>query len=484
LDWDHQQLHVVEAVAGIGEMRIRRAVVWEEPWTTNPAEAEKQGRLLKQRLQEAGISPAPVLACLGRDRVIFKDIRHPPVPETEEAAVVRFQATKELTEPPDQVVIDYLPNVGSGAGPERRALAAIVRREWLTQYQEICKAANLKLLGLTPRPFGLAAALRASAGSPAHPVAVLTLAQQWAEMAVVQGDHLIFSRSLAIGDSLAAEVRRNLAVCAGQAHQPVQTIYLAGAEEHAALRQRLEELPDVTVVPFDPFGGRTGLELPTSDRGGFLGAVGLLHARAKGLPLNFVHPRQVQEQRDPFKRRLIWAAALGAAVLLGVFGFGRYRLSLVAREVEVQTHANEDLDRDLTILEEDAKRIKALSDWNETAVVWLDELYDLTDRLGDPNALRLTQLNADAPLRTGKEKDKHAAKMTLRGVLKDDPKLVDRLSERMTEDGHYRVDPRSVVANDGSDKSTFPLQFTIPRVDVDKVEPSGYTRRLPVPQDR
>src|SRR5581483_6435096 len=104
--------------------RIQRAEVWAQPHSPNVALAEDLGKWLKLKLKEAGIAPAPVLACIGRDRVILKDLRYPPVPPADEAGVIRFQAVKELTDPPNEVVIDYAP-VPNG-GSERRAFALII----------------------------------------------------------------------------------------------------------------------------------------------------------------------------------------------------------------------------------------------------------------------------------------------------------------------------------------------------------------------
>jgi Tfp pilus assembly PilM family ATPase len=110
-----------------GSVRIQRVESWNQTSTPNLGQAEELGRWLRDRLKEKGIAPAPVLACVGRDRVILKDFRYPDVPPSEEAAVIRFQAVKELTEPIDEVIIDYTPAGPPGSG-ERRALVPIIRR--------------------------------------------------------------------------------------------------------------------------------------------------------------------------------------------------------------------------------------------------------------------------------------------------------------------------------------------------------------------
>ncbi len=498
LDWDHQQLHLVAATVSGGGVRIQQAQVWQEEHVPNLSEAEALGRVLRERMKEAGIPPAPVLACIGRDRVILKEIRYPAVPEAEEPAVVRFQAVKELTEPPDEVVIDYT-NMGDVAATgERRALALIARRDLVEAYQRVVQAAGLKLAGLTPRPFGMAACLRRlastsvrnpaadAAGSPLvrlprdAAVAILALGERWAEFCVARGDALVFARSLPVGPNVAGEVRRNLAVYAGQAPpQPIRAVYVAGGREHAVLRERLQDLIEVPVHSFDPFAGVERPNLPLGGRGAFTGAVGLLHARAdrQELPINFVRPKQPKAQSDPNKRRLVLAVFVAGILLLAGIGFCYAQLAILDRNLADEAYANSNLDRRLLELDEDAKRLKALGDWVDGGVNCLDELYDLTDRFPEPNTVRLTQLSFDRLTRTAKEK--HAGTMTLKGITTaSEP--VDRLLSRIDGDGHYRVGPKEAGPNRGGIDRNFGQQFTT-KVDVEKVPPSRYSRRLPDP---
>ena len=286
-------------------MKFQRALVWQEEKTPNPAEAEELGRLLRDRLKSAGIAPAPVLACVGRDRVILKDLHFPAVPPGEEAAVVRFQAVKELSDAPEDVVIDYVGTSAPGAS-EQNVLALIVRREVLSTYQKLCHAAGLKLAALTPRVFGTAAGLRKTAGAGDDAdgaVAAAVIGERWAEFCVVRGQAPVLARSMGVGPGLAGEVRRNLMVYAGQAGRPpIRALKIAGGGQE--LRERLGELLDVPIQEFDPFAGAVGLDVPPGSRGAFAGAAGLLFARAesRGLPINFVQPRQPKPPSDPKNR--------------------------------------------------------------------------------------------------------------------------------------------------------------------------------------
>jgi Tfp pilus assembly PilM family ATPase len=480
LDWDQNQLHVVEGTVRGHSVAIRRAAVWNQEHAPNPAEAEAQGRLLRERLREAGIAPAPVLACVGRDRVILKDVRYPAVPEAEEPALVRFQAAKELTDAPDEVVIDYTP-VGDRPGTgEYRALALVLRRELLAAYQALCQAAGLKLAGLTPRPFGLAACVRRAMGGRSQPpapeladgaVAVMVSGERWAEFCMLRGQALLLARPLTPGAGLAAQVRRNLAVHAGQApQQPVRALYLAGPGS-GELREQLAGVLDLPLHPLDPFAGASDSGLPAGERGSFAGAAGLLLAKAEpgGLPVNFVQPRQPAPPRNPYRTRIL-AGLAGAVALFALLIVGALHLSAnYQRELTQLEDERAALDEQLAAAQADGQFLKALDEWD--GPVMLDELYEIAARIPDIRALRVRRLSAEPQARSAKSP--YAARVTLEGDLVDGSKgrdPVDQLVAEIGREGYYSLEAPRVNGN----------QFTL-TIYVRRRGPGEYTRALQAP---
>lgn len=489
LDWDHQQLHLVAATVAGGMVKIQRAAVWRETQSPNIAQAEELGRLLRERMKEAGIGAAPLLACVGRDRVILKELRVPPVPLHEEPGVVRFQAVKELTDPPEEVVIDY----AAVAGPngERRAMTLIARCELVQAYQAIARAAGLKLAGLTPRPFGIAQCLRRQLGSiltpapspPEAAVAVLAIGDRWAEFGVLRGESLIYTRSLTVGPGLAGEVKRNLAVYAGQApHHPVAALYVADSGEHAALRERLMALTALPVHPFDPFGGTEQAELPGSDRGGFAGAVGLLHCQAdrREMPVNFVHPKQPTAPSDPNRRRILIAAAAACLALAVLGGFGVYQLYAKQQEIDRRQGELTALDARLNRLKEDVTKHDAVQDWVKPQITWLDELYELTAMFPDPNQVRITHLVAEPGAALAKGATSNA-RLKLTGVTSYETlKQVYELRSKLFQQAFYGVGAPTISGNTGADRRAFGAQFQL-SLDVKKRSPDDYKQTIEVP---
>ncbi len=500
LDWDVNQLHVISATAARGGVRVDRAVVVSGDFRPQPGRAEAVGQLLRERLKEAGIAAAPVVLTVGRDRVVLKEIRFPPVPPAEEPALVRFQAAKELTESSDAQVIDYAvkPSV-NGSNGEKTALAVAVRREITLFLKEVCRVAGLKPLALTPRGFGVAAALERAAATVATPAlpepdavaAILTLAEDWADFSVVRGKTLLFTRSLPTAGNLAAEVKRNLALYAGQsrgsAADRIQALYLAGGDEHAALREQLQQTVPVPVHPLDPFAREAQVQV-TGDRGGFTGCVGLVAewAAARKASINLLQPKEPVKTADPERERLLKYALVGILVLAAV-GFAGYWLLASAQSTLNDLRAEGTRQTSLlTQLAPDAKQIQALREWHEGNVSWLDELYEITRRFDWQQGFRVTELTAvprTLPRNAkDKTKQKYVALVTIIGeVPTKQARLVDAFKDALNDAGHrasikHIGDLTGSAARKGRDVKTFTVS-----VDVARQTPNRYVERFTPP---
>jgi Tfp pilus assembly PilM family ATPase len=401
IDWDHGVLRLVEATAQRGKVSAPRAFSWTEQVAPNPAQAEEAGRRLRERLREAGIAQAPVVACIGRDRVIIRDIRYPDVPAAEVPAIIRFQAAKELTFPADETVIDYsIINVPLPSG-EKRALAVILRKELLAAYETMCKAAGLRLEGLTVRPFALLAnwQTHAAAGGAASEFQALLVGN---ELCVARGSELLFARSVSgnngdgNGDRTAAvvaELRRSLAAYAGQfPRSPVATLYVG---DHALLAETagLAAKLRVPVRGYEP-AGAASLNGQADEAADFAGALGLVEAVGGRRPLgvDFVHPKQPPATGPNKKRRLAIIAAAAAVPILGVVI--AYSMAVASRNADIQELSDRkaELQKQINAYADVDKRYEAIGGWADGEMVIADELYDLFAVFPDVPGIRITSV--------------------------------------------------------------------------------------------
>jgi Tfp pilus assembly PilM family ATPase len=492
LDFDGDQFTVVSATTRSGRVRIQRALAWEEKQNLTLATSKALGQSLRDHLKAERIGPAPVLACVPRDRLILKELSYPPVPAADEPAIVRFQVLRDLTTSPENVVIDYLKSPERSATGEQRALVLVLPRELLAAYRELCAAAGLTLAALVPRPFATAICLGQQMSSesngayqPGSAVAVLSLADRWAEFCLVKDRELVLARTVAPPargeeSALVGEIRRNLAVYSGQgSHLPVQALYVAeGGRQANTVADRLRTTLAIPVYRLDPFAGLADENLPRERRGAFAGAVGALHAQAQfsTLPINFLRPKEPKPARDPNKARAIAAVAAIVVLTLGTTAVGWSMLAARDRELTALNVVKLSLDGQLQQLQDDERRINAVEEWTKTRIIWLDELYDLAERFPEGNAARLVRLAADPLTRIGK--DNHVARISLQGIVTEDPKEWDSFLAHLSAEGHYGVNSEGLKANQlRLDRFRFPRQFDA-KVTVERREPADYRLKL------
>lgn len=464
LEWEQNRCQVVVGQGSRSGTQVEGQQTWPVTEPLTKANGEALGKRFREFLQTARLSAAPLLVGVSRDRVVLKELRHPPVPAADEPALVRFQTFKELTESPEEVVFDYCPVPSSEPGGQGRALVVLMRREVLEGFQAFARGAGLKLLGVMPRPFVFGSVVPEKSGT----TAVLHLADKWAELGVVQNGRLVFARSLARSESLAGEVKRALTVLSGQpgslAPDMPGTLYLRGDEPPANLKQAL--------------GESTGLPVESlPEKGGTAGALISSWSKSGGWPVNFLKPRGSEVDTGGPRRRKILLAAVAAVLLLGTLFAGNRLLAGKKSEIARLQDEGQAIENQLQGLAQDGRDLQALKEWEQLRVPWLDELYDLTARFPHQIGLRVTRLNLEPIARSTnakKTEDKYVARMSLGGLVsREDDHLLTKLVDSINRDGHCRATLERIK----------PPEFTL-KVDLSRQPPAHYLTKLVPPPRR
>ncbi|MFO0797080.1 MAG: hypothetical protein U0804_06350 [Gemmataceae bacterium] len=494
IDLDAQGVFVAAATLKGAATRPEQALAWvpgadHGPPALSADTAKALGDGLRERLKAAGIAPAPALVSVGRDRVIFREVTFPPVPPGEEPAVVRFQVLKELPENPDDLVLDYTPLPDTADG-QRRATVVVIRKEVFAAVQAACAAAGLKLAGVTPRPFAVAAGLAAAvaSGEADRPpegtdAAVATLGPGGGEFTVVRGSAVAFTRTVAApvvaNDALlAAELKRNVAVNPGPT--PVGVLYVAEPEGRVGgWGARLRRAGYTGVVKsFDPLVNAPAT-VPDELRGRFAAAAGLLAAKAAGaVPINFAAPRQPRAVADPKKKLMLIAGV--AAGLLFVVGaaVGYLVVDSADRDLTAKLEEKADLEKQLADLAPDRERLKAADQWRNREVNYLDELYDLSDRMAADDKLRVTKVEAVAQrIEKGGKQDAQATLKLTVGVKA--PEAASALLSAFEADNRagnkYYVGSKKLGGALTTGETAYKQSFTL-ETKVNHRDPKDYTR--------
>jgi Tfp pilus assembly PilM family ATPase len=490
IDADAGGIHIVagSAVRG-GAVRVEHALTVPAAEHLTPANAADLGRQLKDALRTGGIAAGPAVAAVGRERFIVKDFKIPRVSPAEEPNIVRFQASKDATEAPDAVVLDYYTLARDEPDGQVRAVTVSVRKELVAAYKALCQAAGLKLAGIAPRASGTLAALDRAIASGAvtapeqkhASVAALTRGEKWAELIIARDGQVVFARTLSTTalnseTALLGELRRNLAVYNGQnPQQPVEAVYVAEAAGPGGWSGRIRAGLSVPVQAFDPLAGVES-HTPPDARGHFAALVGLIALKAKPgrMPIDFAAPREPAAPKMGARQKLTAALGLAILIVFGALGFGYVKVMSRDAQYVKLVKQKSDAEQDLRLMEEDDKRVKALKEWDESRVNMLDELYDLTARFPDIKNAQIEQIRFEPVALQKGSKQKNVAKVYMK-VLTNDEKLMNQLTGAMTADKRYHNLNKNIKA--ASLRGGFAQQYEI-RADIERRPANEYTRKL------
>ncbi|MFV2065748.1 MAG: hypothetical protein ACC645_02120 [Pirellulales bacterium] len=513
LDWDVGEIRMVRGEVRGGRVRVTAVAslpidsagqdVWSSPAPLKSA--------LATAVAQYDLRRAATLIAVRRELVQLQDLRLPPAPEDELPEMVRFLADKQFGAIAPDDAFDYLPlgiprhvdaaqrrhgildqntatDSGSGAvstSGGQTVLAALLASDRFHTILEVCRAVAVKPRSMTLSGLGTASLLvHASRNAPVRAELAVDLQKSAVEMTLIVEGRAVFMRTVRIPSGadakpdvsyerhLEAEVRRTLAAAENRSECGVveRVTLLDSGDEHAGLATHLERELDIRLRRLDPL---TTVDMAADVRQSLPGgadrfgpALGmLLDAASKRRPaIDWLSPRQAA--RKPDRYRPLVLAAVAVVLLASWLAVSTWRnVSRLNDQIDRASAQLQELDQMAQRLHEVERRVGPLDRWLASDIVWLDELYRLSDRFPPPEDAVLTQLQI---VPRG-----DAVAMLLEGRVRNH-QVVDRLETRLRDERHDVV---PLMSNHESDQAPYFWQFkstvAVVAVESDRRNPAG-----------
>src|SRR5690606_34856552 len=148
------------------------------------------------------------------------------------------------------------------------------------------------------------------------------------------------------------------------------------------------------VHPLDPFASQEQVQV-SGDRGGFTGVVGLaqLWADSPQAAINFASPKQPKVSTDTPRQRVVVYGGLAFLLLAGCFFLRSVVLDSKKAQVDEARTDLTRLENTLKQMEPIGAKVAELNEWQDSALPWLEEIYNLTAHFPYEVGFKTTQVN-------------------------------------------------------------------------------------------
>ena len=165
--------------------------------------------MLKRLLKETGITAQEVNMSMPIFSSFLTVMELPPMPESEIASAVQFEAKKYIPVPIDSVVIDWF-LIGTGNEGKILILLIAIPRELINEYLEIGRGAGLKPLAAELETISAA---RALIGNDPTPIVLIDMGSRDTTISIVDEGYLRISHSIETsGEDLTRVLANNLSI--------------------------------------------------------------------------------------------------------------------------------------------------------------------------------------------------------------------------------------------------------------------------------
>jgi Tfp pilus assembly PilM family ATPase len=421
------------------------------------------GQRLAAALAARRVSRGDALVAVGRASIELRMLSLPPAPEEELPEMVRFLAQREFTALGEDWPIDFVPvdqTVEGGA----RVLAAALSPKIVGQIRETCGEGELKVHRLVMRPFAAASLLkRHGPRGIGHIQLMVDLLSEEADLTVLRDRAVGLMRTVRLpgepksqeqADALLGEIRRTMAAAQNQmGGQQVQTVVLCGSgDEHETLTKKIESDLSLKVENFDPFSklslDRELRSNPPDAPGRFAPLLGMLLDEATNSPhaIDFLKPRRREEDPGP-RKNIVRGAIAAAALLFALVGYVVWSYLALGWETQRLADTSRGLDTKMKAAVRQMKETEEIAKWARADVIWLDQLYRLSELMPPPDEAIVTDFSGTV--------ERGVPGITLKGNTVDSD-VVDEMQATLRDQEHS-AHPES--SQQDKNRQDYPWQF-------------------------
>ena len=443
IDWDQREIRYVLASVRGREVTVRAIGSQSLVDVGEGSEAPRpdlEGSL-RALLSDPMFSGARIILAVERSRIELLHLQLPPATDEELPELVLHQAVRELQQPPENLIVDFVPLEGDTRS-RRKVMAAVLLREEFQRIISVLRRMKLKPAHMVFRPLAAASIVVRMFPSLREPVLVVNRVGAEADLSVIAEGRAIFSRTVRLPEAspttqlarLVLEAERTVTVAATEYVGPDQiarAFVLGLAGEENQLVERLAEQLGVPVQIIDPFNSVNLDQITLPENAGrFAVHIGMILDEVWGArpPIDFLNVR-----RPPSRLKKSQIIGVGVGILALVSGLLLWNFWRQYSEVAEENAA---LAAELQQLEQAAKKaaqqgrlVRAVAEWANSEIVWLDELADLSLRLPSARHLVLSRFTASCGTKGGN--------IFLQGYVRD-PRILQQM-EYSIRDPYRRI---------------------------------------------
>lgn len=420
------------------------------------------GHSLKQLLAKNGLTRSDAIAIVPRVAVEMREMSVPPAPAHELADIVRFSSKNEFANINESWRLDFVP-IHSASDHTEKVLAVGLAPERYQQIIGVTDSAGVKLKQILLRPFAVYDLIK-SEFADQQPRLIVNIHFDVADLMVTNGLQIVATRSVRLpstsdADSrrrqLQLEIKRTFASSSSAlGGESINEVVIVDSDsESSTLVETLKKQIEANVSVLKPSG--VAQNNKTHENFAALGAFRQYHSDHPP-QIDFLNPRRsVPEAKD--RTRAYLYGGLAAAAVIFALGLAWWTLR---SQADQNAHLRQQLNETIAINNGTADRpgvdqilgeVERIDQWKFEGVNWLDELYQISDRLLTPDDAIVDAFDAIST----KQQPAIIVRSRLAGIQKESP-LLDSMYDRP-----YEINPPTTGVSDEDDSYPIAFDFTI-----------------------